>query len=293
MSRYPLFPLLVMGMVAMLGTANRGCAATLPVHWEEPLVIDSGEAYRGPWRMNESEFLFVDDPTVFVNDDNVIAVAWGDLARKDILLQIYENDGTPRFGEPVNVSRSPDIFSWLSKMVITPGDADQVFVLWQEIVFSGGHHGGEIFFARSGDGGRTFTAPVNLSNTRAGAGKGRLTARRWVQRESTGPVDAQTGREQGRCHSGRQQHLPPGRQQLHSALSRAIPRLTPYPGIHYHVPRETHLIGWSRHTCNRIARITVRVVPATMARHPANNVFGALGRRRWRAGRGDRDLRPG
>lgn len=54
-----------------------------------------------------------------------------------------------------------------------------MYALWQEIVFSGGTHGGEIFFARSTDGGQTFSAPLNLSNTPAGAGKGRLTERLW------------------------------------------------------------------------------------------------------------------
>ena len=34
-------------------------------------------------------------------------------------------------------------------------------------------------FARSQDGGETFSEPLNLSNTQNGAGKGRLTAKRW------------------------------------------------------------------------------------------------------------------
>jgi hypothetical protein len=52
-------------------------------------------------------------------------------------------------------------------------------VLWQEILFSGGSHGGDILFARSTDGGRTFSAPRNLSHDRAGSGKGRLTKDYW------------------------------------------------------------------------------------------------------------------
>lgn len=40
-------------------------------------------------------------------------------------------------------------------------------------------HGGEIFSARSTDGGRTFEEPLNPSNTLAGDGKGRLDARLW------------------------------------------------------------------------------------------------------------------
>jgi len=64
-------------------------------------------------------------------------------------------------------------------MVVASSNAREVFILWQEIIFSGGSHGGEIFFARSGDGGKTFGQPVNLSNSLAGDGKGRLTERYW------------------------------------------------------------------------------------------------------------------
>ncbi|PSQ96916.1 MAG: hypothetical protein BRD55_04545 [Bacteroidetes bacterium SW_9_63_38] len=52
-------------------------------------------------------------------------------------------------------------------------------MLWQEIIFSGGSHGGDILFARSTDGGRSFSPPRNLSQSPAGDGKGRLTAERW------------------------------------------------------------------------------------------------------------------
>jgi hypothetical protein len=64
-------------------------------------------------------------------------------------------------------------------MVIASSDASHVYVLWQEIVFSGGTHGGEIFFARSTNGGKTFSDAINLSNTIAGDGKGRITSRYW------------------------------------------------------------------------------------------------------------------
>ncbi len=147
--------------------------------WREPIKVASGEAYQGPWRMNTSQFHYVDDPTVAINEAGVVAVAWADQARKDIYLQIYAPDGTKRFEEPVNVSTSPQVFSWLPRMVITGSSPNSVSILWQEIVFSGGTHGGEIFFAHSSDGGRTFNDPVNLSNSIAGDGKGRLTRRYW------------------------------------------------------------------------------------------------------------------
>jgi len=156
-----------------------GRADPLAVKWDQRIEVASGQAYRGPWRMNKSAFHYVDDPTVAINKQGRIGVAWADQSRQDIFFQLYEPNGAKRFQEPVNVSRSPKIFSWLPRLVITSGDADQVYILWQEIVFSGGSHGGEIFFARSSDGGKTFTDPVNLSNTIAGDGKGRLTRHYW------------------------------------------------------------------------------------------------------------------
>ncbi len=149
------------------------------VTWEERIEVASGHAYQGPWRMNESEFHYVDDPTVAIDNEGVIAVAWVDNSRKNIFFQSYTADGRKRLRAPVDVSRSPAIFSWLPRMHATSGDRRSVYILWQEIVFSGGTHGGEIFFARSTDGGKTFTNPVNLSNSIAGDGKGRLTRKHW------------------------------------------------------------------------------------------------------------------
>jgi len=149
------------------------------VIWEEKIEVASGEGYRGPWRMNDSAFHYVDDPTVAMDEQGVVAVAWADNSRQDIFFQIYEPGGGARFATPVNVSGSPTIFSWLPRMVMASGDAKDIYVLWQEIVFSGGGHGGEILFARSTDGGRTFGKPVNLSTSIAGDGKGRLTRRLW------------------------------------------------------------------------------------------------------------------
>lgn len=147
--------------------------------WATPIEVAAGGGYKGPWRMNASQFRYVDDPTVAMNETGIIGVAFADLSRHDIFFQAYRPNGEKRLDSPTNISRSPDIFSWLPRMVISDGDPMKIFVLWQEIVFSGGSHGGEIFFARSGDGGETFTGPVNLSNSLPGDGKGRLTQRYW------------------------------------------------------------------------------------------------------------------
>lgn len=126
--------------------------------------------------MNESRWDYVDDPTVAIDERGGIAVAWVDQARKDVLFQRFSADGR-ELGQPVNVSRSPAVFSWLPRIAVDP--RQRVFVLWQEIIFSGGSHGGDILFARSEDGGETFSAPLNLSRSIAGDGKGRINKNSW------------------------------------------------------------------------------------------------------------------
>ncbi|MHC4447344.1 MAG: hypothetical protein ACYSXF_06135 [Planctomycetota bacterium] len=121
------------------------------IRWDEKIEVASGDAVRGPWRMNQSEFNFVDDPTVAINEQGHVGVAWADHPKQDIYFQLYAPDGNAQLEESVNVSASPNIFSWLPRMMMTSDDPIEVYLLWQEIVFSGGTHGGEIFFARSTD----------------------------------------------------------------------------------------------------------------------------------------------
>jgi hypothetical protein len=184
------------GLLALLvlvpfGWAGAGQTGRPDVGWGEKVQVASGGGYKGPWRMNQSDFNYVDDPTVAISERGIIAIAWVDQLRKDVFFQALEPDGSWRFDEPVNVSRTPRVFSWLPRVLIMSGDATEIHVLWQEIVFSGGSHGGEIFFARSTDGGSTFSDPLNLSKSTAGDGKGRLTPRIW----DNGSLDIAAGPE--------------------------------------------------------------------------------------------------
>lgn len=140
-----ILPSVISGIAAVLGVAMIAVkAGSSEMTWEEPIKVASGEAHQGPWRMNESDFRYVDDPTVAITEEGAVGVAWVDQSRKDIFFQVYEPDGGKRFEEPVNVSRSPKIFSWLPKLVLTAADPSRVYLLWQEIVFPGGTHGGEM-----------------------------------------------------------------------------------------------------------------------------------------------------
>jgi hypothetical protein len=149
------------------------------IHWGRPVELARGGGERGPWQQNNSRYDFVDDPSVALMANGDAAVVWVDQARKDVFWQIVAPDGRKRLAAPVNISRTPGEFSWLPRIALSPRDPTHVYVLWQEIVFSGGPHGGEIFFARSLDGGRTFEPPQNLTTSIEGEGKGRFDSERW------------------------------------------------------------------------------------------------------------------
>lgn len=156
------------------------------VTWLPVVEIASGGGTKGPWRQNDSEYDYVDDGTAAFFPDGRLAVAWVDQRRKDVLLKVLDPDGRPR-GAAVNVSRSPATFSWLPRMA--SAGKDTLYLLWQEIIFSGGSHGGDILFAHSNDGGKTFSPPRNLSASTGGDGKGRLDRDTW----SNGSLDLAAG----------------------------------------------------------------------------------------------------
>jgi hypothetical protein len=133
------------------------------------IAVGGGE--RGPWRQNESRYHYVDDPAVAIDEAGETAVAWVDQGRKDVFFR--------HAGQTVNVSRSPGTFSWLPRLITSPARPQVFHLLWQEIIFSGGSHGGDILHARSSDGGKTFSAPLNLSRSIAGDGKGRTSREHW------------------------------------------------------------------------------------------------------------------
>ena len=163
-------------LVALAATPVPAAAAS--VQWQGSVPIAEGAGERGPWRQNDSRYDYVDDPSIALADDGHALVAWVDQGAKDVFLQRLSPD-SGRLGEPLNVSGSPQTFSWLPRLALAPHDARQAFVLWQEIIFSGGTHGGDILFARSTDGGRTFSTPLNLSRSVGGDGKGRISAQVW------------------------------------------------------------------------------------------------------------------
>lgn len=182
-------------LIPIVAHANAG----LPLTWFDMINVAEGRGERGPWKQNDSRYDFVDDPTVAIDGHGRIVLSWVDQGRKDVFFQRFSSDGKPE-GNPVNVSRSPSTFSWLPR-VITGADkvldaSQKIFILWQEIIFSGGSHGGEILVAASKDGGRSFSEPVNISSSIGGDGKGRITKDHW----HNGSVDFLAG-EDGKLYA--------------------------------------------------------------------------------------------
>ena len=168
----------LLAILAALAATAVPAAAAPAIQWQGSVPVAEGAGERGPWRQNDSRYDYVDDPSIVLADDGHALVAWVDQGAKDVFLQRLSPQGS-KLGKPLNISESPQTFSWLPRLALAPHDGRQVFVLWQEIIFSGGTHGGEILFARSSDGGRTFSAPRNLSRSVGGDGKGRISEHVW------------------------------------------------------------------------------------------------------------------
>lgn len=164
---------LVLAALACATPASAGPASAV-LAWEPASVLASGGGEKGPWRQNDSRYDYVDDPTAAFGPGGDLALAWVDQGRKDVFFRLASGGDAP-----ANVSRSRATFSWQPRIALPRDRPGTVYLLWQEIIFSGGSHGGEILFARSSDGGRHFAAPLNLSRSRGGDGKGRLDSRTW------------------------------------------------------------------------------------------------------------------
>lgn len=150
-----------------------------PVSWHGATEVARGPGEKGAWQQNDSRYRYVDDPAVTIDSLGNVSIAWADQSRKSIFFQRYAANGHAQLAQPVNVSGNPDTFSWLPRLVQAPDVPARIYVLWQEIIFSGGSHGGDMLFSRSDNYGRSFTRPINLSRSKAGAGKGRINAGVW------------------------------------------------------------------------------------------------------------------
>lgn len=155
--------------------AATGAALT----WQDSIDVTHGRGEKGPWQQNDSRYDYVDDPTVAIEEDGTVDVAWVEQGRKDVFFQRFSATGERQLAQPVNVSVSPETFSWLPRLVRAQDSSETIYIVWQEIIFAGGSHGGDILFARSLDNGATFSKPINLSASVGGDGKGRINRDTW------------------------------------------------------------------------------------------------------------------
>lgn len=169
-------PLLLFLMTALFSWSVHAAAL---IAWHDPVEIARGPGEKGPWEQNDSRYCYVDDPAVAIDRDGGVAVAWVDQARKDIFFQRLSPQGQAQSPQALNVSRNDSTFSWLPRLIRAADAPEKIYILWQEIIFSGGSHGGDILFARSDDNGRSFSQPINLSRSRGGDGKGRINDTVW------------------------------------------------------------------------------------------------------------------
>src|SRR5215470_8968367 len=106
--------LLVLAAACGVGTACGPKHDTIA--WSRPVEIARGGGVRGPWQQNNSHYDYVDDPTVVITPRGEAAVAWVDHRHKDVFWQMFGEDGQPRLPEPLNLSQTADVFSWLPRI---------------------------------------------------------------------------------------------------------------------------------------------------------------------------------
>src|SRR5690606_16290337 len=102
---------------AHAGQLGQGKRSALPIAWQTPIRVATGGARRGPWRMNQSKFFYVDDASASIGDDGWVGVTWVDNRQKDVQFQAYDASGKAQLAKAVNVSQSPEIFSWLPRVL--------------------------------------------------------------------------------------------------------------------------------------------------------------------------------
>src|SRR5687768_565314 len=86
----------VVASAVLLGAClDNGPSADETDFWAgiKPVQVASGPARLGPWRMNNSDFDYVDDATVAVTSDGHVGVAWVDQRQQEVYFQMYTPAG--------------------------------------------------------------------------------------------------------------------------------------------------------------------------------------------------------
>jgi len=102
------------------------------------------------------------------NAGNILIVASDIKARGEIVF-FKSTDGGATFSAPINISNNP---GWSLQPVIatTQTGPAKIYVVWLDET----PKNPDIFFSSSSDGGKTFTAPINISNNSGSSGRAQL-----------------------------------------------------------------------------------------------------------------------
>ena len=101
-----------------------------------------------------------------VSSGTNVYVLWvqGDEDNTDLYLKI-SRDGGATFGDTINLSDNPASLSYHPKIVAS---GENVYIVWEDDEGTSGNS--DIFFMKSSDAGKTFTAKSDLSNDPSGSG---------------------------------------------------------------------------------------------------------------------------
>lgn len=101
------------------------------------------------------------DPEIAIDSNNAINVVWEDSAPgHNVIMFTRSNDGGETFSDPLQISTNTD---FAAEAHITVDNLNRLHVVWSEEVDGDA----QAFYARSTDGGQTFSVPVNVSDNRS------------------------------------------------------------------------------------------------------------------------------
>lgn len=125
---------------------------------------DSGATFSNPSPLSDptTSFSFLPDIAVDKNNNNNVYVVWTRVTTVSEIVIVRSTDGGVNFGPPVALNPGHLANGRLGGVVDVSGD--NVYVTWEDFSTSPDGSTSETFFARSTDGGATFSPPINISN---------------------------------------------------------------------------------------------------------------------------------
>ncbi len=126
---------------------------------------DGGAHFSTPVRISpiDGSFSFLPDVAVDKNNNNNnVYVVWTRVGTESEIVLVKSADGGATFSAPIVIN--PGVSSNGRNGVVAAA-GDNVYVAWQDYANSISSLDPQTFFARSNDGGMTFSVPVNISNT--------------------------------------------------------------------------------------------------------------------------------